>query len=123
MCPRILPEEYRLRLGALQQRVAERGLDVFVVTSFESIFYLTGAGFEPLERPFFLLVRADRPPTLLVPKLDQEHMKKARGIDPDDVLTYREYPAPPAAAWPTRLKEVLPPRGQIGVEPTVRREI
>ena len=52
----ISPAEHSQRLGTLQRRVAEQGLDMFIVTSFESIFYLTGAGFEPLERPFFFLV-------------------------------------------------------------------
>ena len=81
---------------------------MFIVSSFESIFYLTGAGFEPLERPFFLLVEAERAPVLLVPKLDQEHMTKARGIENDNIITYREYPAPTASGWPSRLKEILP---------------
>ena len=123
MNPQISPEEHRQRLRALQLRVKERELDMFVVSSFESIFYLTGAGFEPLERPFFLLVEAERAPVLLVPKLDQEHMSKARGIDNDNIVTYREYPAPTASAWPSRLKEILPDGGQIGIEPTVRQEI
>ncbi len=123
MNPRISHEEYRQRLRALQQKLKERDLDTFIVSSFESIFYLTGAGFEPLERPFFLLVKAEGPPVLLVPKLDQEHMKKACGIENDNIITYREYPAPAASAWPSRLKEILPERGQIGLEPTVRREI
>jgi len=68
--------EFRQRMTDLQRAVAINGLELFIVTSFESIFYLTGAGFEPLERPFFLLVEPDRPPTLLVPKLDQEHKLK-----------------------------------------------
>ena len=76
----ISPAEYCRRLTDLQREVAANGLDLLIVTSFESIFNLTGAGFEPLERPFFLLVQPDRPPTLLVPKLDQEHMSKAVGI-------------------------------------------
>ncbi len=123
MNPQISPEEHRQRLRSLQRRVKERDLDMFIVSSFESIFYLTGAGYEPIERPFFLLVKAEGPPILFVPKLDQEHMTKARGIETDTIVTYREYPAPTASGWPSRLKEILPAGGQIGVEPTVRREI
>ncbi len=115
--------EYFQRLKDLQRKVKERELDMFIVTSFESIFYLTGAGFEPLERPFFLLVEANSPPVLLVPKLDQEHMAKAHGIEKHNIISYREYPAPMASGWPSRLKGAIPERGQIGVEPTVRREI
>lgn len=115
--------EYRQRMTDLQRAIAESGLDLFIATSFESIFYLTGAGFEPLERPFFLLVEPDRPPTLLVPKLDQEHMTKAIGIEPENICCYREYPAPPNSGWPHLLREMLPKNGQIGMEATVRREI
>lgn len=115
--------EYRQRMTDLQRAIAVSGLDLFIVTSFESIFYLTGAGFEPLERPFFLLVEPDRPPTLLVPKLDQEHMTKAIGIEPENICCYREYPAPPNGGWPNLLREMLPKNGQIGMEATVRREI
>ena len=119
----ISPAEYCQRLTDLQWEVAANGLELLIVTSFESIFYLTGAGFEPLERPFFLLVQPDRPPTLLVPKLDQAHMSKAVGIEPENIYSYREYPAPQNCGWSNRLREILPTYGQIGMEPTVRREI
>jgi Xaa-Pro dipeptidase len=119
----ISPAEYRQRLTDLQREVAANGLELLIITSFESIFYLTGAGFEPLERPFFLLVKPHRPPTLLVPKLDQEHMSKAVGIKPENIFSYREYPAPQHCGWSNHLRELLPTHGQIGVEPTVRREI
>ena len=123
MHPQISAGEHRQRLADLQRSVRECGLDVFIVSSFESIFYLTGAGFEPLERPFFLLVPAAAPPMLLVPKLDEEHMTKAHGIDRIHLVTYREYPAPAACGWQRRLEELLPSNGVIGIEPTVRREI
>jgi Xaa-Pro dipeptidase len=120
---KISPAEYCQRLTNLQRSVAANGLELLVVTSFESIFYLTGAGFEPLERPFFLLVKPNGPPTLLVPKLDQEHMSKAVGIEPENICSYREYPAPQNCGWSSRLQEILPTHGQIGIEPTARREI
>ncbi len=123
MNPKISPEEHGQRLQALQLRVKEKDLDAFIVSSFESIFYLTGAGFEPLERPFFLVVKPEDAPVLLVPKLDQQHMAKAKGVETHDITTYREYPAPDASGWPSRLNEILPQHGQIGIEPSLRREI
>ena len=95
----ISTDEYRRRLQSLQASVADAGLDLFIVSAFDSIYYLTGAGFEPLERPFFLLIRPQHAPILLVPKLDHEHMKKARNIKDkeQDIQTYWEYPSPP---WP-----------------------
>ncbi len=77
---RIEPDEYRCRVEALQTAVLQAGLDLFIVSAFDSIYYLTRAGFEPLERPFFLLVRPRGALTLIVPKLDHEHMTEARRI-------------------------------------------
>ena len=48
---RISDDEYRRRLESLQTSVKEAGLDLFIVSALDSIYYLTGAGFEPLERP------------------------------------------------------------------------
>jgi Xaa-Pro dipeptidase len=123
MSPRITPDEHQRRLDALQRVVARQAVDVFIVSSFESIFYLTGAGFEPLERPFFLLIRPNGPPTLLVPKLDHEHMKKAHGIQHENLVTYWEYPTSGRRGWPDRLRDLLDEDQLLGVEPSLRREI
>lgn len=120
---RISKEEYRCRLERLQANVKQAGLDLFIVSAFDSIYYLTGAGFEPLERPFFLLVRPEGPPILLVPKLDHEHMKEAHNIEADNVHTYWEYPAPAGRKWPDRLRHEIGSAKQIGVEPSLRQEI
>ena len=53
MTLQISPDEYRKRLADLQRQVKKSELDLYLVSSFDSIYYLTGAGFEPLERPFF----------------------------------------------------------------------
>ncbi len=121
------PEEYRRRFESLQVQVRESGLGLFIVSSFDNIYYLCGAGFEPLERPFFLLVRPKGPPVLLVPKLDQEHMGKARNIGAEKIRTYWEYPAPAGRNWPDRLREEILEEiesgGEIGIEPSLRVEI
>ena len=105
MSPSIGTDEYKDRLDSLRADIARADLDVLLVTSFDSIYYLTGAGFEPLERPFFLLVRPDVAPSLLVPKLDEHHMRKARNVRQDDVRTYWDHPARIERSWPTRLRE------------------
>src|SRR6516225_9953822 len=107
---RISQDEYRCRLERLEAAVAEADVEVFLVTSFDSIYYLTGKGFEPLERPFFLAVypRGVRAPTLLVPKLDAEHMEQARGSVPKiQIRTYWEYPAPDGRRWIDGLRAIL----------------
>src|SRR5258708_258451 len=105
---RIATDEYRARMQLLKTSGAEAGL--------------AGSGFEPLERPFFLLVRPDRLPVLLVPKLDHEHMKKAHNIPTEDIHTYWEYPAAAGRSWPDRLRAQMGGAREIGVEPTLRQE-
>ncbi len=121
---RIDRDEYRRRIDRLRSEVAAAGLDLFLVTSLESIYYLTGAGFEPLERPFFLLIEPSggRGPVLLVPKLDGEHMGKARDVV-GDIQTYWEYPAPEGRRWIDRLRTWIGPARHIGVEPSLRLEV
>ena len=120
---RIETDEYRSRIEALQAAIRQAGLDLFIVSAFDSIYYLTGAGFEPLERPFFLLVRPHGAISLIVPKLDHEHMKKAYGVLPENIHTYWEYPAPSGRCWSDRLAEQLGEAQAIGIEPTLRQEI
>ena len=115
--------EYRLRLVKLGASVADAGLDLFLISSFDSIYYLTGAGFEPFERPFFLLVFPNnaRAPILLVPKLEGEHMRKAHNID--EVHSYWEYPAPRGRGWADRLLKLIGVSQEVGVEPSTPQGI
>lgn len=113
--------EYLERLTRLQNRLGD--LDVFIVTSRESIYYLTGAGFEPLERPFFLLVRRSGQPILITPMLDFEHLGKAHNIEPASIKAYWDYPAPPGRGWREVLLDVVGSYKAIGVEPSLRMEI
>jgi Xaa-Pro dipeptidase len=69
--------EFHRRHAALAEAVRAACLQHFVVTGMENIFYLTGATFEPLERPFFLIIGADGSRRMLVPMLELDHMRKA----------------------------------------------
>jgi len=120
---RISRDEYRHRLEALQASVRRTELDLFIVSELDSIYYLTGTGFEPLERPFFLLVRPAESPLLLVPKLEQDHMREAYTIADENIHTYWEYPAPVERGWPGRLRDHIGNVREIGVEPALRQEI
>lgn len=102
---RIMPDEYRTRLQQLKASVEKAGLDLFIVSAFDSIFYLTGAGFEPLERPFFLIIRPSGNPSLLTPMLDRDHLKLAHNISPNNIHSYWEYPAPQGRGWPDQLTD------------------
>ena len=119
----ITVDEYRHRLGALQSSVVQADLDLFIVSALDSLYYLSGAGFEPFERPFFLLVRPEHPPVLLIPKLEHEHMRRTHSIPDESIQTYWDYPAPSGRSWPDRLRELIEGSRQVGVEPTLPLEI
>ncbi len=120
---RILPNEYRNRLEALQSRVRQAELDVFVVSSSDSLYYLTGASFEPLERPFFLLVWPSDPPRLIVPKLEELHIREDSRLPVAGIDTYWDYPSPAPRRWVDRLEARLGDAQQVGIEPTLPQEI
>ncbi len=123
--PRITADEYHNRLECLRAKVAEAGLDLFLVSSFDNTYYLTGAGFEPLERPFFLLVT--RPgavePALLVPRLDAEHMKKSQSVQSKNIHTYWDHPALQGRRWSDVLRDLTGKARWVGVEPSLRLDV
>lgn len=117
----ISKQEYRERMHALQVKIGHNDLDAFLVTAQDSIYYLAGVTYVPLERPFFILARPMGEACLLVPALEQEHLKAAPNVG--EVYSYWEYPSPPDAGWPEKLLELVQGVRNLGVEPTLIREI
>jgi len=114
--------EYQTRFKKLQQSVKEEKLKAFIVSSEENIYYLTGVSYRPLERPFFIVVRPDDDPVLVVPLMEEEHLKEAPNVT--EIHAYREYPAPVGKGWADILKSVLGKRKiTVGVEPGLALEI
>jgi Xaa-Pro dipeptidase len=108
--------EFQRRSDALAAAIRAASLDHFVVTTSENIFYLTGATFEPLERPFFLVVGGDGSRRMLVPVLELDHLRKAWGIGEGAVITYREFPAPAGEGWADRLLDGMKLGSRFGFE-------
>jgi Xaa-Pro dipeptidase len=106
--------EYKERFKRLQELIAESGLDAFIVSSRDSIFYLTGVVYEPFERPFLIVVRAAGSPSFIVPKLEEENI---RGQGYPRVESYWEYPAPDGRQWQDKLFDSLSGAKAIGIEP------
>jgi len=123
MEPRIHADEYRQRITLLRVEVARASLDVFLASSFDSIYYLTGASFEPLERPFFLVVPREGgdEPALVVPWLDAEHMRATGCVAV--VRTYWERPAPDGRRWTDILIDLVGKDRRVGVEPSLSAEL
>tara|TARA_R100000005_G_scaffold96723_2_gene86758 strand:+ start:19515 stop:20720 length:1206 start_codon:yes stop_codon:yes gene_type:complete len=121
--PKIQPSEFAARLGSLQRIIAREGLDIFIVSCKDSIYYLTGAGYEPLERPFFMIVKPNGAPVLIAPMLDKAHMGKGANITAENTVSYWEYPAPSGRGWPEILRQQVERYTAIGVEPGLTMEV
>lgn len=117
----IKTQEYLERMRKLKTRVRQLDLQGFLVTAQDSIYYLTGVTYVPLERPFFILVRPEGEASLLAPALDQEHLASAPNVG--QVHRYWDYPSPPGEGWPERLLNLLEGITRLGVEPTLVQEI
>lgn len=117
----IQKQEYIARMQRLQTSLHQQALDAFLVTAQDSIYYLTGVTYAPLERPFFILVRPQGAPVLLAPALDREHLAAAPNIG--EVRSYWDYPSPPGSGWNDKLLELLGGVKALGVEPTLPQEI
>ena len=114
-------QEYIQRMERLQRKVRENNLQVFLVTAQESIYYLTGVTYVPLERPFFILVRPEGNSALLAPALDREHLTSAPNIG--EFHQYWDYPSPPGEGWPEKVLDLLGGIKRLGVEPSMPQEI
>ncbi|MDE2428299.1 MAG: aminopeptidase P family N-terminal domain-containing protein, partial [Burkholderiales bacterium] len=91
--------EFQQRAALVTHAMRDQGVSQLLVTHPENIYWLTGATFEALERPFFLLLRQNGQRRLLVPTLEADHLGKAWGLHADGILRYREFPAPDGHSW------------------------
>ena len=112
--------EWQRRMDGLREQVKRSGLDAFIVTGQESIYYLTGASYKPLERPFFILVWPHKA-ALLVPQLEQAHMQKAKGFE--TVEAYWEYPSRKGEGYMDKLNAMLADAKTVGIEPSCKAEV
>ena len=117
----ITKQEYLDRMVNLKAQVAANKLDAFVVSGTDSIYYLTGISYLPFERPFFIIVKPDSAPSLLIPSLEKVHLQNAPNVDV--VHSYWDYPSPAGQGWAEKLNEVLKGVKALGVEPTLPLEI
>ncbi|MCL2756855.1 MAG: Xaa-Pro peptidase family protein [Coriobacteriia bacterium] len=106
---------YENRLEKLQSIMKREGLDAFVVSTQDGIYYLSGASYRPEERPFFIIVRQEGKYDLVVPYLEYEHMKKATGYNV--IEHYFEYPSIKGQNWYELLSAMLGADARVGVEP------
>jgi Xaa-Pro dipeptidase len=110
-----IQHDYPARIHKLQQFLRAQGLDAFLVSTQDSIYYLSGASYLPIERPFFVIVRPEGNPQMLVPRLEADHMRKVAGIG--EIVSYFEFPSVQGENWYDRLNALLGTRALVAIEP------
>ena len=105
------------RISKLQEFVGQSGLDAMLVTSQDSIYYLSGAAYTPVERPFFIIVKPEGSPELVVPRLEYEHMLKVEGFGA--IRHYFEYPSISGQNWYDYIADSVGTDKIIGIEPSL----
>ena len=105
------------RLQKLQNYVRQSGLDAMLITSQDAIYYLSGASYTPVERPFFIIVKPEGSPELVVPRLEYEHMLKVEGFG--NIQYYFEYPSIPGQNWYDYISKSVGEDKIIGIEPSL----
>ena len=109
----ITPAEYAERLATTRAAMGAAGLDGLIVFNSNRIVYLSGFSHSATERPMALVVPPSGEMGVLIPQLEQEHVRKAAGVGP--LAVYPEYPAGPSGKHPMEhLKELLVSLGMTG---------
>jgi Xaa-Pro aminopeptidase len=95
--PRIPASRFAARLAAATTAVSDAGLDVACIGVGSDLRYLTGYAAMPLERLTLLVLRPDRAPAIIVPRLERDAAEA--GIrTPVEILTWAETEDPYALA-------------------------
>jgi Xaa-Pro dipeptidase len=113
--------EYEERVASTRRAMERAGLDALIIFNSIRIVYLSGFTHATTERPMALVIPASGDLGVLIPALEQEHVRKASNVG--HFAVYPEYPAGPSGTHPmqhlaTLLKELkLTGRGKkIGVD-------
>ncbi len=94
----ITREEYEGRIAATRRAMERDGLDALILFNSIRIVYLTGFTHATTERPMALIIPASGDLGVLIPALEQEHVRKSTGVG--HFAVYPEYPAGPSGTHP-----------------------
>lgn len=106
--------EIHQRLSRVQTEVKQSGLDALVLSTDANIGYLIGTHCELGERMAALVIPATGEPTLIVPRLEQEQLSTAVGVD--NILVYWEKDSLPRKNWQDFLYQSLGRAKRIGID-------
>lgn len=115
-----MESKYKKRITHLQRVIESQNIDALLITSQDSIYYLSGASYTPVERPFFIIIKPRGVPDLVVPELEREHMEKVEGFG--TVKSYFEYPSVPGSNWYDKVAEIVGEEAVLGIEPSLESD-
>ncbi|RAV20649.1 M24 family metallopeptidase [Paenibacillus contaminans] len=100
------------RLDRLQVYMEQHELDAILITQPKHVYYLTGLATDPHERFLGLVLSQTKEPVLVVPALDEEAARVAKGVR--EIVTHTDTQDPYAI-----LKSILPTKiSRFGIEKT-----
>lgn len=109
--------EFQHRLAKVQGLMRGQSLDLYVSASTENIYYLTGFGYIPWERPFFLIIPQSGEPEMVVPYLELRHALDRSAFQ--KIHSYPEYPAPPGKGYRELMAGLVRSSAKVGLEPSL----
>ena len=116
-----MKQEYLDRFARLQDKVAASATDALLVSSKDSIYYLTGFRYEPFERPFFIIIAPNQLPVFVSPRIEAENMATIN--IPHKLVEYIDYPAPQGGGYLDVLHDTLPTGCSVSVELSISGEL
>lgn len=116
-----MSDEHNSRFTRLQRSLQRQGVDAALITSTDSIYYLTGLRYVPFERAFFLVVRPEGQMVVVTPRIEAENMATIRLSH--RIVEYTDYPAPIGETYMDALNSVISTTETIAVEPSMPAEL
>lgn len=108
-------EELGHRLDLVLEQMDTLGVSQFVVVDPDNIFWLTNFANFIHERPFVLVVNADRSLKFVVPQLEETHVK-IRAKCAIELVSYFEFPAPKSQQWSDVFIGIIDAKCTVGIE-------
>lgn len=115
-----MSEEYQSRFARLQANLKSGNIEAALITSTDSIYYLTGFRYVPFERAFFIIVRPEGELAIITPRIEAENM--ATISLRHRIVEYTDYPAMPGETYLDALGTEISKSETIAVEPTMPAE-
>lgn len=108
-------EELSQRLEKVRIQMNNYNLDYYISFDPINVYYLTNFANKVHERPFILVIPKDGVPKMVVPTLEEEHVRERLGIELE-CINYYEFPAPHGKNWYDVYRNLINKNAVVGVE-------